>query len=121
MMAFVLRGDRPATVIFHSDRGTRYASIQIAEFAAAHGITRSMGKIGVCWDNAQAESFFATLSTEFYCRRVWPTRARAMRDVAAWIDGHYNRRRSHSPIGNATPVDFGVRYSSRAAEVQLAV
>ncbi|MBE0011532.1 hypothetical protein DXT87_17420 [Arthrobacter sp. AET 35A] len=58
----------------------QYASTQIAEFAAANGITRSMGLTGICWDNAMAESFFATLKTEFYHRRVWPTRARAARD-----------------------------------------
>jgi len=46
-----------------------------------------MGYAGVCWDNATAESFFATLKTEFYCRRVWPTKARAQRDVGAWIEG----------------------------------
>ncbi|TFD73495.1 IS3 family transposase [Cryobacterium gelidum] len=63
-MAIVLRGDRPETVIFHSDRGTQYASAQITEFAAAHCITRSMGYTGICWDNAMAESFFATLKTE---------------------------------------------------------
>ena len=49
-MAMVLRGDRPPTVIFHSDRGTQYASAQITAFAAANGITRSMGYTGICWD-----------------------------------------------------------------------
>ncbi|ANP71452.1 Integrase catalytic subunit [Cryobacterium arcticum] len=73
-MALVLRGDRPATVIFHSHRGTQYASEQITLFAAQNGITWSMGYIGICWDNAMAESFFATLKTEFYYRRVWPAR-----------------------------------------------
>ncbi|WP_158251525.1 IS3 family transposase [Cryobacterium sp. M91] len=82
-MAMVLRGDRPATVIFHSDHGTQCASEQITLFAAKHGITRSMGYTGICWDNAMAESFFASLKTEFYYRRIWPTRARAIRDVAA--------------------------------------
>ena len=119
-MAMVLRGDRPATVIFHSDRGTQYASAQITEFAAAHGITRSMGLTGICWDNAVAESFFATLKTEFYYRRIWPTRARAIRDVAMWIEDRYNRRRRHSSIGHVTPVDFELQYSSQAAEIQLA-
>ncbi|WP_323513080.1 IS3 family transposase [Subtercola sp. RTI3] len=67
-----------------------------------------------------AESFFATLKTEFYYRRMWPTRARATRDVGAWIEDRYNRRRRHSQIGNVTPVDFELRYSNQQAEVQLA-
>jgi putative transposase len=50
MMALMLRGPRPAQVIFHSDRGTQYASAQITAFAAANGITRSMGYTGICWD-----------------------------------------------------------------------
>ena len=120
MMAMVLRGDRPATVIFHSDRGTQYASEQITVFAAQNGITRSMGYTGICWDNAMAESFFATLKTEFYYRRVWPTRARAIQGVAEWIEDRYNRRRRHSSIGHVTPVDFEMQYSSQAAEIQLA-
>ena len=119
-MALALRGDRPATVIFHSDRGTQYASEQITLFAAKNGITRSMGYTGICWDNAMAESFFATLKTEFYYRRVWPTRARAIQGVAEWIEDRYNRRRRHSAIGQVTPVEFEMQYSSQAAQIQLA-
>ena len=119
-MALTLRGDRPATVIFHSDRGTQYSFEQITDFAAKNGLTRLMGLTGICWDNAMPESFFATLKTEFYYRRVWPARARAMRDVGAWIEDRYNRRRRHSQIGNVTPVDFELQYSNQRAEVQLA-
>ncbi len=119
-MALVLRHIPPVRVIFHSDRGTQHASAQITTFAAANGITRSMGLTGICWDNAMAESFFATLKTEFYYRRVWPTRARAAREVAAWIEDRYNRRRRHSSIGQISPVDFEMQYSSKQAEVQLA-
>ncbi len=67
-----------------------------------------------------AESFFATLKTEFYYRRVWPTRARAAREVGSWIEDRYNRRRRHSSIGQISPVDFEMQYSSEQAEVQLA-
>ncbi|WP_354183242.1 IS3 family transposase, partial [Arthrobacter sp. UYP6] len=112
-MAIVLREERPASMIFHSDRGTQYASAQIASFAAANGITRSMGLTGICWDNAMAESFFATLKTEFYYRRVWPTRARAIREVGVWIEDRYNQRRRHSSIANVSPVDFELEYSSQ--------
>ena len=119
-MALVLRGEQPASVIFHSDRGTQYASAQITAFAEANGITRSMGYTGICWDNALAESFFATLKTEFYYRRVWPTKARAVREVGAWIEDRYNRRRRHSALGQVSPVEFELQYSSHPAEVLFA-
>jgi transposase InsO family protein len=67
-----------------------------------------------------AESFFATLKTEFYYRRVWHTRDRATREVGAWIEDRYNRHRRHSSIGQISPVDFELQYSLRPAEVQLA-
>ena len=98
----------------------QYASAQITAFALKNGITRSMGLTGIRWDNAMAESFFATLKTEFYYRRVWPTRDRATRKVGAWIEDRYNRRRRHSSIGDVTPVTFELQYSSQTAEVQLA-
>lgn len=60
LMAITLRGDLPAKVVFLSDRGTQYASAQVTKFAADNGITPIDGLTGVCWDNAMAESFFAT-------------------------------------------------------------
>lgn len=120
-MAIALRGERPSTVIFHADRGTQYASDQIAQFAAQNGITRSMGRTGVCWDNAMAESFFATLKTEFYYRRVWPTKAGAAQAVGAWIEDRYNRRRRHSSIGQISPAQFELQHCIQpAAELQAA-
>ena len=120
-MAITLRGDLPANVVFHADRGTQYASAQIAAFAAANGVTRSMGRTGVCWDNAMAESFFATLKTEFYYRRVWPTQARAKIEVAAWIEERYNRRRRHSALGQISPVQFELQHCNHpAADLQAA-
>jgi putative transposase len=79
-----------------------------------------MGHTGICGDNAMDESFFATLETEFYYRRVWPTRARAIHDVSAWIEDRYNHRRRHSSIGHVTSVGFEMQYSSQAAEIKLA-
>jgi putative transposase len=120
-MAITLRGELPAQVVFHTDRGTQYASEQISTFAAENGITRSMGYTGICWDNAMAESFFATLKTEFYYRRVWPTRAGAHQAVGAWIEDRYNRRRRHSSIGQISPVAFEMQHSNQtAAEPQAA-
>ena len=114
-MAIVLRGERPAKVVFHADRGTQYASDQITRFAAENGITRSMGRTGVCWDNAMAESFFATLKTEFYYRRVWPTKTGASKAVGAWIEDRYNRRRRHSALGQISPVSFEMQHCNQTA------
>jgi putative transposase len=119
-MAITLRGELPERVVFHADRGTQYASAQIAAFAAANGITRSMGNTGICWDNAMAESFFATLKTEFYYRRVWATRARAKIEVGAWIEDRYNRRRRHSAIGQISPVTFEMQHCNHSAAEPLA-
>ena len=102
----------------NSDRGTQYASAQITAFAAANGLTRSMGYTGICWDNAMAESFFATLKTEFYYRRVWPTKKRARIEVGAWIEDRYNRRRRHASLGQITPVAFELQYSRQIADSQ---
>lgn len=119
-MAITLRGELPAKVIFHTDRGTQYASAQITRFAAENGLTRSMGLTGICWDNAMAESFFATLKTEFYYRRVWPTKASAKLAVGAWIEDRYNRRRRHSSIGQISPVAFELQYTNQTAADQKA-
>ncbi|WP_354570141.1 IS3 family transposase [Glaciihabitans sp. UYNi722] len=67
-----------------------------------------------------AESFFATLKTEFYYRRVWPTKARTAREVGAWIEERYNRRRRHSAIGHVSPVEFELQYSTQTADLHLA-
>ena len=93
---------------------------QIAAFADLNGITRSMGLTGICWDNAMAESFFATLKTEFYYRRVWPTKAGAKLAVGARIEDRYNRRRRHSSIGQISPVAFELQYFNQTAADQKA-
>ena len=119
-MAIALRGELPAKVIFHTDRGTQYASEQITAFAGAHGLTRSMGYTGVCWDNAMAESFFATLKTEFYYRRVWPTKKRAHLEVGKWIEERYNSRRRHASLGQISPAAFEMQYLTDTAALRKA-
>jgi putative transposase len=119
-MAITLRGERPAKIIFHTDRGTQYASDQITTFANANGLTRSMGYTGVCWDNAMAESFFATLKTEFYYRRVWPTKQGARLAVGNWIEDRYNRRRRHASLGQVSPVNFEMQYLTNSAALKKA-
>ena len=91
--------------IFHSDRGTQYTSAEFARFCARHGVRTSVGRTGVCWDNAVAESFFAALKNEMYHRHTWPSRARARFAVAEYIEVYYNRRRLHSSLGYRTPYE----------------
>ena len=106
-MAVALRGgERPDRVVFHADRGSQYTSRTVLDYATDHGLTCSVGATGVCWDNAMAESFWATLKVEFYYRRSWPTKALARRAVAEWITTTYNTRRRHSALGMQTPLQF---------------
>ena len=103
--AKVLRGQVPGRIVFHADRGTQYTSDQLHRACDELGVDQSMGRTGVCFDNAMSESFWATLKTEFYQRHTWPTRAQARTGVAKWIEVVYNRRRLHSSIGYLTPVN----------------
>ena len=93
-----------ANAIFHSDRGTQYTSKEFAGFCQTATIRRSMGRTGVCWDNAVAESFFATLKNEMYHLHVFPTRAKARFKVAEYIEIYYNRKRRHSSLKYRTPL-----------------
>ncbi len=105
-MAVVQRGHPIRGVIFHSDRGSQYTSGELRKVAAHHGVLLSVGRTGVCWDNAMAESFFTTLKNELIYRHPWPTQARAGTAVINWIEGRYNRRRRHSALGMVSPVEF---------------
>jgi putative transposase len=105
----------PADAIFHSDRGSNYTS---AEFAAALeqlGIRQSVGRTGICFDNALAESFNAALKVERVHRTVYPTRKRAMEDIARYIEIRYNRKRLHSALGYRTPQEAHDEYLSLQA------
>ena len=70
--------------------------------------------------NAMAESFFATLKTEFYYRRLWPSKDKASREVGAWIEVGCNRRRRHTSLGQVSPAEFELQYSNQNAELQKA-
>jgi len=104
-MAFATR--RPAEgVIFHSDRGCQYTSRDFAELARANGVVLSVGRKGECWDNAVAESFFATIKRELIDTRSWPTREGLRRAVFEYIEGWYNTRRLHSSLGYLSPARY---------------
>ena len=104
---------RPGAV-FHADRGTQYTSAEFAAYCESHSIRRSVGRTGVCWDNAVAESFFATLKNEMYHRYRFGTRARARFAVAEYIEVFYNRKRRHSTLGYRTPAAVLAEHLSAA-------
>jgi len=100
--------------VFHSDRGTQYTSAEFTRFCQAHGVRTSIGRTGVCWDNAAAESFFAALKNEMYHRQAFPTRARARFAVADYIEVFYNRQRLHSTLGYRTPAEVLTEFQNAA-------
>ncbi len=102
-------------VIFHSDRGAQYMSGAFAEYTATRGIRRSVGRTGVCFDNALAESFNAAVKVERVNRTQYPTRERAITDVARYIEFRYNTRRLHSALGYRTPQEAYNDYINKAA------
>jgi transposase InsO family protein len=102
--ALKLRQPAPG-LIHHSDRGVQYAATAYRELLAAHGAVSSMSRRGNCWDNAVAESFFATLKTELVHRVTWPTRAAAQHDLEQFFTW-YNHQRRHSALGYRSPVDY---------------
>lgn len=97
---------KPTDVIHHSDQGSQYTSIAFGERCKAMGVRPSMGTVGDAYDNAMAESFFATLECELIDRRSWRTKAEARMALFTWIEGWYNPRRRHSALGYLSPIDF---------------
>lgn len=89
--------------IFHSDRGSNYTSAEFAETISRLGLRHSVGRTGICYDNAMAESFFAALKNERVHRTAYPTREHARRDVIRYIEFWYNRHRLHSGLDYRTP------------------
>jgi putative transposase len=108
-MAIARRRPAPG-LIHHSDHGVQYTSVAFGRRLAEAGIRPSMGSVGDAYDNAVAESFFATLETELIDRSDWRTPAEARHAVFDYIEVFYNRRRRHSALGYLSPVDFERRY-----------
>jgi len=102
-----------AGVVFHSDRGSQYASSAFLNTLQSRGFIPSMSRKGNCWDNAVSESFFATLKTE-EVTQPYPTRAQAHRAIASYILGFYNPVRMHSTLGYLSPNQFAKTLSAKA-------
>jgi len=109
-LAMALATRRPGTdLVHHTDRGAQYTAAAYRAALAAQDITVSMSRSGDCYDNALAESFFATLKAELIDAQVWPTRAAARRAIFEWVEVWYNRQRRHSALGYHSPVAWEER------------
>ena len=97
---------RPADVIHHSDQGTQYTSIAFGTRCQQAGVRPSMGSVGDCFDNAMAESFFATLECELLERRSFKTQVEARMAVFDFIEGWYNPHRRHSALDYHSPINY---------------
>lgn len=107
---------RPGTgLVHHSDHGSQYTSLAFGRRLRESGIAASMGSVGDCYDNAMAESFFATLETELIDLSDWASPAEAKAAVFEFIEVFYNRIRRHSSLGNLSPEQFEERYRSTPA------
>ena len=95
-----------AGFIFHSDRGSQYTSAEFRRLLEAHRGLQSLSRPRQCWDNAVAESFFATLKEELVHRQTFATRAAARAAIFEFIEVFYNRSRLHSSLGNLTPAEY---------------
>ena len=113
IMMAARNGRVEAGAVFHSDRGSNYTSAEYAATLRELNIQQSVGRTGICYDNAMAESFFAALKVERVHRTQYPTREHARRDIARYIELHYNTKRLHSGLGYKTPKEVHDEYLNR--------
>jgi putative transposase len=103
-----------AGLVHHSDRGSPYASAEYRAELAAGGIIASMSRTGDCYDNAVAESFFATLKAEHVDYERYETYSDATASIGDYIDVFYNCARRHSYVGYVSPIEFELRSQAAA-------
>ena len=106
MLMAVLRRRPPRGLVLHSDRGVQYCCKSFRGTVQSWGMVQSMSRKGDCWDNACAETFFASLKTELVGDRIFATREQARREILEYIEVFYNRQRLHSYLGYVTPIEF---------------
>jgi putative transposase len=106
-LAMAIDRQRPGIgdVVIHADRGSQYTSRDFRDMALANGIIPSVGHTGMCFDNALAESFNATIKKELIHLHTWPTLSKVKKEVFYYIEVYYNHKRPHSRIGNLTPCE----------------
>jgi transposase InsO family protein len=108
-MAYANCYPKPGLMV-HSDRGSQYASVEFRKKIEKLGFKQSMSRKGDCWDNAVAESFFATLKTELIYRKKYKNISDARRSIFSYVEGYYNRERIHSSLGYMSPEQFENKY-----------
>ena len=96
-------------MIHHSDRGSPYASADYRAVLDKHSIVASMSRTGDCWDNAVAESFFASIKAELVDYERYPTHAAAITSIGNYIDNFYNPLRRHSHLNYLNPIEYELR------------
>ena len=112
-LAMALHDRRPAAgCLAHSDRGSQYAAHDYQDLLATHAMIPSMSGTGDCWDNAVAESFFATLKRELIDRVRWRTRDEARTAIFTYIEEWYNQHRRHSSLGYLSPIAYELQQTS---------
>ena len=111
----VMRQKPRASVIFHSDQGSQYASKVFRARLTELKMLQSMSRRGNCWDNAVAESLFNLLKTELVYQTKFATRSDARIAIFQWIEAFYNRQRLHSALGYKTPLAFEEEFMLNAA------
>jgi len=103
--AVACRGRDVAGTVLHSDRGGEFTAALTVQACVRHGLKRSMGDTGICWDNSPAESFWSTFKHEYYYRHTFATKVELVAAVDNWIR-RYNNNRRHSAIGMLSPVCY---------------
>lgn len=104
-MAVATRGHDVAGTIFHADRGSQYTSGDVADVCSAYKLRQSVGRTGVCWDNACSESFWSVFKHEYYYRHTFATKAELYAAIDRWMI-YYNTRRRHSGNGQRSPIHY---------------
>jgi putative transposase len=115
-MALMTR--KPQSVIHHSDQGSQYTSIAFGNRCKEMGVRPSMGTVGDAYDNAMAESFFASLECELIARRTWKTKTEARLAVFTWIESWYNPRRRHSGLNYQSPNNFERKHQKDVKNIE---
>lgn len=108
-------------LIFHSDRGSQYASYRFTNIIKGYDgtVKLSMGRKGNCWDNAVAESFFKSLKVEWVYKHSYDYRSEAELSIFQWVETWYNRRRIHSTLGYKTIEEFETEMSNQKIAAEL--
>ena len=118
-MALMTR--RPESVIHRSDQGSQYTSIVFGNRCKEMGVRPSMGSVGDAYDNAMAESFFASLECELIARRSWKTKTEARLAVFTWIESWYNPRRRHSGLNYKSPNNFERKHQEEIIKTETLI